>query len=94
MKVLSEFYRQQNMGNLVIPRLPFLRIVRDIMRTYPNMGIQSSAVAALHESSEAMIIDFFEDVNKYASHRDRKTAGVRDVKLAFEIRQKYDKSFF
>lgn len=81
------------MVNLVIPRLSFLRVVRNVMEKYPSFGIHSGAVAALHECSELMLIDFFEDVDRYASHRNRVTIGVEDLQLAMHTLRKYDKSF-
>lgn len=93
MKILNDIKRQQSMVNLVIPRLSFLRVVRDVMQKYPNFGIHSGAIAALHESSEIMLIDLFEDVDKFASHRNRITIGLKDLELAMDIHKKYDKSF-
>lgn len=82
-----------NEVGLLIPRLSFQRLVRSIMQTHYGFGIQSTAIAALHEASESMLVDFFEDAKKYAEHRDKATVGLKDVNLAIDVRHKYDKSF-
>ncbi|KAL9932834.1 hypothetical protein V8E36_008089 [Tilletia maclaganii] len=82
-------HRYQKSTNLLIRKLPFQRLVRDIAEsTLPLKGIrfQSSALLALQEASEAYLVQLFEDVNDAAIHAKRVTIMRRDIQLARRIR--------
>ncbi|KAL9939337.1 hypothetical protein V8E36_002150 [Tilletia maclaganii] len=86
---LREIRRYQKSTKLLIRKLPFQRLVRDIAEnTLPLKGIrfQSSALLALQEASEAYLVQLFEDVNDAAIHAKRVTIMRRDIQLARRIR--------
>ncbi|KAI9552334.1 hypothetical protein GHT06_022699 [Daphnia sinensis] len=79
--------RYQNSTRLLIPKLPFQRLVRDIAREFKlNLAFQSAALGALHEASEAFLVGLFEDTNLCATHAHRVTIMPRDIQLARRIR--------
>jgi histone H3/H4 len=52
---------------LLIRKLPFQRLVREIAQDYKtDLRFQSSAVLALQEAAEAYLVGLFEDTNLYA----------------------------
>ncbi|KAK0550795.1 Core histone H2A/H2B/H3/H4 [Tilletia horrida] len=60
---LREIRRYQKSTELLIRRLPFQRLVREISQDiWRDIRFQSSAIAALQEASEAYLIDLFRDV--------------------------------
>ncbi|XP_059353278.1 uncharacterized protein LOC132088402 [Daphnia carinata] len=79
--------RYQNSTRLLIPKLPFQRLVRDIAKEFKlNLAFQSAALGALHEASEAFLVGLFEDTNLCATHARRVTIMPRDIQLARRIR--------
>jgi histone H3 len=93
---LREIRRYQKSCELLIPKLPFQRLVREIAQEMnSNLRFQSSALGALQEASEAYLVGLFEDVNLCAIHAKRvvtslsnpKTIMPKDVHLARRIRQ-------
>lgn len=86
---LREIRRYQKSTELLMPRLPFQRLVREIAQDYftnQNFRFQSSAVGALHEATEAYIVGLFEDTNLCALHAKRVTIMPKDMQLARRIR--------
>ncbi len=71
---LREIRRYQKSTELLIRKLPFQRLVREIACDFKNdLRFQSSAVVALQEASEAYLIGLFEDTNLCAIHGKRVT---------------------
>ena len=61
---LREIRRYQKSTELLIRKLPFQRLVREIAQDFQtNLRFQSSAVVALQEASEAYLVGLFEDTN-------------------------------
>ncbi|KAK2173842.1 hypothetical protein NP493_847g00048 [Ridgeia piscesae] len=59
---------------LLIRKLPFQRLVREIAQDFKtDLRFQSSAVMALQEASEAYLVGLFEDTNLCAIHAKRYT---------------------
>ena len=84
---LREIRRYQKTTELLIRRLPFQRLVREIAHEYKqDLRFQSSAVLALQEASEAYLVALFEDTNLCAIHAKRVTIMSRDLQLARRIR--------
>ena len=46
---------------------------------------QSTALAALHEAAEILLVELFEDVNLLAVYAKRVTVMPRDIRLALRI---------
>merc|ERR1712167_48262 len=72
---------------LLIRKLPFQRLVREIASEFKNdLRFQSSAVLALQEAAEAYMVGLFEDTNLCAIHAKRVTIMPKDMQLARRIR--------
>ena len=84
---LREIRRFQKSTELLIRKLPFQRLVREIAQDYKaDLRFQSSAIAALQEASEAYMVGLFEDTNLCAIHAKRVTIMPKDIQLARRIR--------
>lgn len=85
---LREIRRYQHTTDLLIRRLPFARLVREIQQGLTNRQYswQASAILALQEASEAHLIGLFEDCNLCAIHGKRVTIMPKDMQLARRIR--------
>ena len=84
---LREIRRYQKSTELLIRKLPFQRLVREIAQDFrTDLRFQSSAVVALQEASEAYLVGLFEDTNLCAIHAKRVTIMPKDVQLARRIR--------
>ncbi|KAF8383671.1 hypothetical protein PRIPAC_72813 [Pristionchus pacificus] len=90
---LKEIRRYQRNGELLIPKMPFRRLVRDIMekanRGPDPLRIQSMAVDALQEAAETYLTGLFEDANMCAIHGRRVTVMVKDIDLVRRIRREF-----
>ncbi|XP_064332104.1 uncharacterized protein LOC105089173 [Camelus dromedarius] len=63
---LREIRRYQKSTELLIRKLPFQRLVREIAQDFKtDLRFQSSAVMALQEACEAYLVGLFEDTNLY-----------------------------
>ena len=91
---LKQIRRYQKTTELLIRKLPFQRLVReiacdtDVIRS-PLCGkvrFQSAAIMALQEASEAYLVGLFEDSNLCAIHAKRVTIMPKDIQLARRIR--------
>ncbi|XP_059966468.1 histone H3.1-like [Mesoplodon densirostris] len=61
---LREIRRYQKSTELLIRKLPFQRLVREIAQDFKtDLRFQSSAVMALQEACEAYLVGLFEDTN-------------------------------
>ena len=84
---LREIRRYQKSTHLLIRKLPFQRLVREIAQQLRNdLSFQSKAIEALQEAAEAYLIGLFEDTNHCALHAKRVTIMPRDVQLARRLR--------
>ena len=89
---LREIRRYQKSTELLIRKLPFQRLVREITQTYNNTPaqgekrFQSSAVVALQEAAEAYLVGLFEDTNLCAIHAKRVTIMPKDIQITRRIR--------
>ena len=84
---LREIRRYQKSTELLIRKLPFQRLVREIAQDFKtDLRFQSSAVMALQEASEAYLVSLFEDTNLCAIHAKRVTIMPKDIQLARRIR--------
>ncbi|KAI3905316.1 hypothetical protein MKX01_040007, partial [Papaver californicum] len=84
---LREIRKYQKSTELLIHKLPFQRLVREIAQDFKtDLRFQSSAVAALQEAAEAYLVGLFEDTNLCAIHAKRVTIMPKDIQLARRIR--------
>ena len=84
---LREIRKYQKSTDLLIRKLPFQRLVREIAQEFKtDLRFQSSAVMALQEAAEAYLVGLFEDTNLCAIHAKRVTIMPKDMQLARRIR--------
>jgi histone H3 len=84
---LREIRRYQKSTDLLIRKLPFQRLVREIAQDFKSdLRFQGSAVLALQEAAEAYLVGLFEDTNLCAIHAKRVTIMPKDIQLARRIR--------
>ncbi|KZO95376.1 histone H3 [Calocera viscosa TUFC12733] len=84
---LREIRRYQKSTELLIRKLPFQRLVREIAQDFKtDLRFQSSAVMALQEAAEAYLVSLFEDTNLAAIHAKRVTIQPKDLQLARRLR--------
>lgn len=84
---LREIRKYQKSTDLLIRKLPFQRLVREIADEFKSdLRFQGSAIAALQEASEAYLVGLFEDTNLCAIHAKRVTVMKKDMVLARRIR--------
>lgn len=84
---LREIRRYQKDTSMLLRKLPFQRLVREIAQNHKSdLRFQSSALAALQEAAEAYLVGLFEDTNLCAIHAKRVTIMNKDMILARRIR--------
>eukprot|EP00420_Gonyaulax_spinifera_P033607 CAMPEP_0197891724 /NCGR_PEP_ID=MMETSP1439-20131203/29538_1 /TAXON_ID=66791 /ORGANISM="Gonyaulax spinifera, Strain CCMP409" /LENGTH=136 /DNA_ID=CAMNT_0043511851 /DNA_START=64 /DNA_END=474 /DNA_ORIENTATION=+ len=84
---LREIRKYQKSTDLLIHKLPFQRLIREIAQDFKSeLKFQSQAVLALQEAAEAYLVGLFEDTNLCAIHAKRVTIMPKDVQLARRLR--------
>jgi histone H3 len=84
---LREIRRYQKSTDLLLRKLPFQRLVREIAERYRSeLRFQSSAIQALQHACEDYLTGLFEDSNLLAIHAKRITIFPKDLRLARRIR--------
>ena len=84
---LREIRKYQRSTELLLPKAPFQRLVRQITSNIdPNLRFQSQGIVALQESTEAFITGLFEDAHLCTIHANRVTLMKKDLELARRIR--------
>ncbi|KAK6188112.1 hypothetical protein SNE40_004363 [Patella caerulea] len=90
-KALLEIRKYQKSTQLLLRKLPFSRVVREVVVClYPNLSFywKATAIAALQEAAEAYLVSLFEDCNSCAIHAKRVTIMPKDIWLAMRFRKK------
>ena len=86
---LREIRRYQKSTELLIRKLPFQRLVRELNPFFAHgeqYRMQASAVLALHAAAEAYLVGLFEDANLCAIPAKRVTIMPKDMQLARRVR--------
>ena len=89
---LKEIRRYQRSWDLLLLKLPFARLVREVAISLLPTDVgeelrwQSQAIMALQEAAEAFLVHLFEDANLCAIHAKRVTIMQKDIQLARRIR--------
>ena len=84
---LREIQRYQKSTELLIRKMPFQRLVREIAQDFKSyLRFQSGAILAIQEASEAYLVGLFENSNLCAIHAKRVTIMTKDIQLARRIR--------
>lgn len=85
---LREIRLLQRSTKLLLRKLPFARVVREIQTEFTGVPYrwQAEALLALQEASEMYLVRTFEDANLCAIHGKRVTLQVKDIQLSLRIR--------
>ena len=84
---LRDIHHFQKSTALLIRKLPFQRLVREIAQDFKtDLRFQSAAILCLQEAAEAYLVGLFEDTNLCAIHARRVTIMPKDIQLARRIR--------
>ncbi|GJP81734.1 hypothetical protein CLOP_g11870 [Closterium sp. NIES-67] len=85
---LMEIRRYQKTTDLLIRRLPFMRLCKEIAETLTGTDMRwtANAVLGLQEAAEAYLVNLFEDGTLLAIHAKRVTIMIRDIQLARRIK--------
>lgn len=85
---LSEIKKYQNSTDLLLRKLPFCRLVKEVTREISRVEFRysESAILALQEASEAYLIGLIEDGQRCCIHDNRITLAKKDLELAERIR--------
>ena len=91
MLALREIRQYQRSTSLLIRKLPFQRLVREIALDFEAQELKwrASALEALQEMAEAHLVSLFEDANLCVIHAKRVTVMPRDIQLARRIRGRF-----
>ena len=83
---LREIQCYQKGTELLIRKLPFQRLVREIVQDFKtDLRFAHQTIMALQEASEAYLVSLFEDTNLCAIHAKRVTIMPKDMQLARRI---------
>lgn len=86
-RALMEIRKHQRSTELLIPKITFQRLVREIAQDFKeDLRFQSAALAALQEAAEAYIVGYFEHANLCAIHAHRVTIQPEDMVLVKNVR--------
>lgn len=85
---LREIRYYQRNTDLLIRKLPFARLVKEVLSHISRKEFrwQAEAMLALQEAAEAHLVGLFEDANLCVIHAKRVTLMPRDIQLARRIR--------
>ena len=84
---LQDIRHFQKTSALLIRKLPFQRLVREIAQDFKtDLRFQSAVILCLQEAAEAYLVRLFDDANLCAIHARRVTIMPKDILLARRIR--------
>ena len=84
---LREVRKFQQSTDLLLPKLPFQRLVRELAKSCNNdIRFQSQGLLCLQEATEAFMAGIFEDSYLCTVHAGRVTLMTKDIQLARRIR--------
>lgn len=89
LKALREIRTLQKTTHLLLRKLPFSRVVREICLKFArgvDLNWQAHALLALQEAAEAFLVHLFEDAYLLTLHAGRVTLFPKDIQLARRIR--------
>ncbi len=87
---LREIRKYQKSTELLIRKLPFQRLVREIAMDFQSdLRWQNSAIIALQEASEVYLVSVLTDANLCAIHAKRVTIYPKDIQLALRLRARF-----
>lgn len=90
-RALQEIRRFQKSVELLIPKQPFLRLIREIVASSERSSfeikrLKKDAVVALQEAAESELVSLLEYTNLAAIHANRVTIQPKDIKFIKRIK--------
>ncbi|XP_053688754.1 uncharacterized protein LOC128737986 [Sabethes cyaneus] len=87
-RALQEIRKLQETTNLLIPKLAFARVFREVLMEYSHrdLRVTADALIALQESAETYAVQLFEDSYRCTLHRERVTLTPKDMHLTLYMR--------
>jgi len=88
---LREIRKFQKSYDMLLPKLPFDRLVREIcQKEFPNSDIRwkGTALRGLQEASEAYMVEYYEDTNLVTIHGKRITITPNDARLVLQLKKR------
>ena len=83
---LREIRKFQNLNNLLIPKLPFQRLVCEIAQDRKrDVRFQAGAIELLQHTAEDVPVELFEEARRAAVHAKRVTVMPKDIALAIRM---------
>ena len=90
LKALKEIKRYQSSTDMLIKRLPFQRVVREIAQTIrTDLRFQSIAIMVLQKVGEAFLVGLLVQSNLCAIHAKWVTVMTKDIQLVQRISERY-----
>ncbi|CAJ1431875.1 unnamed protein product, partial [Effrenium voratum] len=89
-RVKQEIRFYQSNTELLIAKVPFQKLVRDICKSLGPFRFEVQALLALQEAAEMFLTGLFEDASLFCLHGRRVTVMVRDLQLSKKIRNVSD----
>lgn len=86
---LREIRKQQQSVDNIIPKLPFRRLIKELIHDYNvNLRLTETAADALQEAAEDYLTTLFSDVQLMAIGGKRKGIQVKDMKIVAHMQNK------
>ena len=84
---MQQMRELQEKTKLIIPRVSFQRLVREILQKHSrDLRMSIQALNAMQESAEIYLSSLFDDAFQLSLHAKRKTLMTKDLQLARRIR--------
>ena len=91
-RALMDIRHWQKTTDLLIQKLPFQRLVREIAaECKSDLRFQGDAILALQEASEAYLVEYFQDAVQCAIHAGRVTIQVEDMQVVQRLEKRKPK---
>lgn len=87
-KALAEIKLMRATNGLLIPKLPFARLIREVLMQHNGKGMRITVqcLVCLQEAAEIYAVQVIEDAYRCTQHRDRVTLTPKDMQLALMLR--------
>ena len=85
-RALWEIHTHQRSTCLLVPKLPFMRLIREVAWDFlQDVRFQSQAILVIQEAAECYLVNLFEHAVLYMVHTKRKTLQPKDIHLVHRI---------
>jgi histone H3 len=85
---LREIRKQQRSTDMVLPKAPFQRLVRELSINFKSdLRFEREALLCLQEAAESHLVNMFQHSHNLAIYTGRKTLRKTDVEMSTHIRE-------